>query len=167
MKNIESTTFKLSTYKKIFIKTLTTLIIWPEKIASYILWSGPLLTRVVVGYVFMLTGLAKLNNLPHMVQLFTEWGIPFPSLLTPFASGAEFIGGILLMLGLFTRISGGALAIVMMVAVIAAKWGDIDSVETLFGFEEASYFVIFTWLAIAGAGKISLDYCIHKYMIRT
>ncbi len=133
------------------------LIDWPERIAAHFLWAGPLLVRVVVGYIFMLTGWGKLNNLPQMIENFTDWGIPYPEILTPVASGIECFGGLFLMLGLFTRISGGALAVVMLVAIKAAKWEDIDSLETLFGFEEMSYFVMFTWLAICGAGKASLD----------
>ena len=141
------------------------LILWPERIASHFLWAGPLSARIVVGYVFMLTGWSKLHNLPHMIELFTEWGIPFPHILTPFASGAEFFGGILLILGLFTRIAGGMLAVVMAVAIVSAKWADIDSVETLFGFEEATYFAIFTWLAITGAGSASLDSLTRRYAL--
>ena len=99
-----------------------------------------------------------------MIQNFTDWGIPYPEILTPVASGIEYFGGIFLILGLFTRLSGGALAVVMLVAIKSAKWDDIDSIETLFGFEETSYFVIFTWLAIAGAGKASLDYLIGKWV---
>jgi putative oxidoreductase len=144
----------------------TLLIVWPEKVAAHLLWAGPLLTRVVVGYVFMLTGWAKLNNLPHMIELFTEWGIPFPQLMTPVASTIECLGGVALMLGLCTRVAGGALAVVMIVAVLAAKLADIDSVETLFGFEEASYFAIFFWLSIHGAGKVSLDAWIRKNLPR-
>ena len=135
----------------------TLLIVWPDRVAQHLLWAAPLVARVVVGYVFMLTGWAKLNNLPHMIELFTEWGIPFPQLMTPVASAIECFGGVALMLGLCTRVAGGALAVVMIVAVLAAKLADIDSVETLFGFEEASYFVIFLWLSIQGAGKVSVD----------
>lgn len=144
----------------------TLLIVWPENVARHLLWAGPLVTRVIVGYVFMLTGWAKLNNLPHMIELFTEWGIPFPQLMTPVASAVECFGGVALMLGLCTRVAGGALAVVMIVAVLAAKLADIDSVETLFGFEEASYFAIFFWLAIHGAGKVSLDAWIRKNLLR-
>ncbi len=145
---------------KLFICIAKILIEWPERIASYFLWAGPLVARIIVGYVFMFTGLAKLNNLPGMIERFTNWGIPFPSIMTPVASSIEFFGGILLMLGLMTRISGGALAVVMAVAILSAKFSQIDSVETLLGFEEAIYFAIFTWLAICGAGKASLDYLI-------
>ncbi|MBI1301889.1 MAG: DoxX family membrane protein [Alphaproteobacteria bacterium] len=140
------------------------LINWPERIASHFLWAGPLLARLVVGYVFMLTGWAKLNNLPRMIELFTDWGIPFPHIMTPIASGIECFGGLFLILGLFTRISGGALAVVMAVAIVSAKLNDIDSLETLLGFEESTYFAVFTWLAICGAGKASLDYFLnHRF----
>src|ERR1700733_13188169 len=133
------------------------LVILPARIASFFAWAGPLVMRLVVGYVFMLTGWGKLNNLPQMIQNFTEWGIPFPKILTPFVSGVECFGGIMLMLGLFTRIPAAMLAVVMVVAVKAAKWDDVDSLETLLGFEEATYFAAFMWLAIAGPGAASLD----------
>jgi putative oxidoreductase len=138
------------------------LIFLPEHIVTYFLWAGPLAARIVVGYVFMLSGLGKLNNLPQMIHNFTDWGIPYPGILTPFVSGVECFGGIALILGLFTRISAGMLAVIMIVAIKSAKWADVDSLETLFGFEETSYFVIFMWLAITGAGKASLDYLIAK-----
>ena len=152
----------IGTIQKLGCGLLHLLILWPERIAAHFLWAAPLLTRIVVGYVFMLTGYGKLTNLPQMIENFRGWGIPYPEIMTPIASGIECFGGVLVMLGLFTRIAGGALAVIMVVAVISAKWADIDSAETLFGFEEASYFVIFTWLAISGAGAASLDQCISK-----
>lgn len=142
---------------------LNLLIFWPKKIASYFEWTGPLVARVIVGYVFMLTGWGKLTNLPIMIENFREWGIPFPEVMTPFVAGWEFFGGLFLILGLLTRISGGALAIIMIVAIISAKWADVDSLETLLGFEEATYFAVFTWLAITGAGKASIDYLLERY----
>jgi putative oxidoreductase len=133
------------------------LILLPSRIASHFAWAGPLLMRLVVGYTFMLAGWGKLNSLPQMIQNFTDWGIPFPQILTPFVSGVECFGGAMLVLGLFTRIPAAMLAVVMVVAVKAAKWGDVDSLETLLGFEEATYFAAFMWLAIAGPGAASLD----------
>jgi putative oxidoreductase len=133
------------------------LIVLPARIAHFFAWAGPLVMRLIVGYVFMLTGWGKLNNLPQMIQNFTEWGIPFPKILTPFVSGVEFFGGILLILGLFTRIPAAMLAVVMLVAIKSAKWENVDSLETLLGFEEMTYFAAFLWLAIAGPGAVSLD----------
>lgn len=133
------------------------LILLPARIASYFSWAGPLLMRLIIGYVFMMSGWGKLHALPQMIQNFTEWGIPFPTILTPFVSGVEFFGGILLILGLFTRIPAAMLAVVMVVAIKSAKWENVDSLETLLGFEEATYFAAFMWLAIAGPGAASLD----------
>ena len=133
------------------------LISLPARIASYFAWAGPLIARLIVGYVFMLSGWTKLSNLPVMIERFTEWGIPAPRILTPFVSGVECFGGAMLILGLFTRVPAAMLAVVMLVAIKSAKWGDVDSVETLFGFEEATYFAVFLWLAIAGPGAASLD----------
>jgi len=147
---------------KLITRTLDFLISWPERVASHFPWAGPLLARIVVGYVFMLSGWSKLNNLPQMIENFISWGIPYPHILTPFVSGVEFFGGICLMLGFLTRIAGGMLAGTMVVAVISAKLMDIDSLETLLGFEEVSYFALFFWLAVAGPGKASLDYLIHR-----
>jgi putative oxidoreductase len=141
-----------------FVKVIVyLLILLPARIASFFPWAGPLIMRLVVGYVFMLTGWGKLTNLPQVTQNFIEWGIPFPNILTPFVSGVECFGGALLILGLFTRIPAAMLAVVMLVAIKSAKWGDVDSLETLLGFEEATYFAAFLWLAIAGPGAASLD----------
>lgn len=142
---------------------VTWLIDMPERISTSLFgWLPPLFARLVVGWVFLWTGWAKLNNLPQITQNFAEWGIPFPSVMTPFVSGVEFLGGLLLLLGLFTRIAATPLVIVMVVAIIAAKLGQIDSLETLLGFEEVAYMALFGWLAVAGPGPVSLDHLLQK-----
>jgi putative oxidoreductase len=138
------------------------LVILPKKLAKYFSEFSPLLARIVVGYVFMLTGYAKLQNLEAITENFISWGIPFPHFMTPFVASWECFGGAAILIGLMTRISSAALSIVMIVAIISAKLADIDSLETLLGFEEAAYFVIFSYLAICGAGKISIDYLLEK-----
>ena len=138
----------------------------PENIASYIQWLGPLVARLVVGEMFMMAGWIKLHNLDVMIENFTNWGIPLPHILTPFVSGAEFVCGILIMLGLLTRISGVISAIIMVVAIKSALWEQVDSLDTLLSFSESAYFAIFFWLSVAGPGKISLDHwLVRKYSI--
>ena len=115
---------------------VTVLIDWPQRVATYFTWLPPLVARIVVGWVFLWTGWGKLNALPRMIENFRSWGIPYPEILTPFVSGVEFVGGILLLVGLFTRVAAAPLTVVMIVAIISAKWADVDSLETLLGFEE-------------------------------
>jgi putative oxidoreductase len=133
------------------------LIGWPERVSRYFTWLGPLFARITVGWVFLLSGWGKLHNLPQVTENFIGWGIPFPHFFTPLTSGIEFFGGLFLLLGLLTRISAGALGVTMIVAIKAAKWVDVDSLETLLGFDEFEYLALFLWLAIAGPGPISLD----------
>ncbi len=142
------------------------LIDWPRRMATHLQWLAPLFARIVVGWVFLWSGWGKLHNLPAVTQNFIGWGIPFPHLLTPFVSGVEFFGGLFLLLGLMTRISAGALGVTMIVAIVSAKWADVDSLETLLGFDETEYLALFLWLAIAGAGRWSLDYLLEPRAMR-
>src|ERR1700749_254339 len=138
------------------------LLVWPQSVAEHLTWLAPLFARITVGWVFMLSGWGKLHNLPQVTENFIGWGIPFPQILTPFVSGVEFFGGLSLLLGLFTRIAGVPLVIVMMGAILSGKWDQVNSLETLLGFEEVSYMALFGWLAVAGPGPISLDYLLQR-----
>jgi putative oxidoreductase len=148
------------------MKLLNLLILWPERIANHFLWAGPLIARITVGYVFMLTGWGKLQNLDRVTEYFTSLGIPAPHILTPFVSGLECFGGLFLILGVLTRISAGGLAVTMIVAIVTAKWAEVDSLHTLLGFEETLFLTIFTWLAICGAGRASVDYILEQKINR-
>jgi putative oxidoreductase len=138
------------------------LINWPERVADHLTWLAPLFARITVGWVFLWSGWGKLNSLPQVIENFIGWGIPFPHVLAPFVSGVEFFGGLFVLVGLYTRISAAALGVTMIVAIRSAKWGDVDSLETLLGFDEFEYLALFLWLAIAGAGPLSLDHLLQR-----
>lgn len=135
---------------------------WSRIVAAYFTWAGPLAVRIVVGWVFLWSGWEKLQILPVMVKRFADWGIPAPGILAPFVSGMEFTGGLLMLVGFLTRFISVPMMVIMIVAIASAKWGDVDSLETLLGFEEVSYFVMFAWLGIAGPGLVSLDHLILR-----
>lgn len=151
------------------------LINMPQRLSAVFNWLPPLFARLVVGWVFMLSGWTKLHNLypsgtpgsqdysQGMILNFKDWGIPNPEIMAPFVSGIEFFGGLLLLLGLFTRLAAAPLVIVMIVAIISAKWGQVDSLETLAGFEETAYMALFGWLAVAGPGPVSLDNLLQRW----
>ena len=99
-----------------------------------------------------------------MILNFKDWGIPAPDVIAPFVSGVEFFGGLLLLIGLFTRLAATPLVIVMLVAIVSAKWNQVDSLETLLGFEEVAYMALFGWLAVAGPGAVSLDALLQRWL---
>ena len=139
---------------------------WPENITSHIQWLGPLFARLMIGEIFLTAGWGKLQNIDQVKENFISWGIPFPHILTPFTSGAEFVCGIFLILGFFTRISSGSLGVIMIVAIKSALWDQVDSLDTFLGFSETAYLAIFLWLAIAGPGKVAIDEWLkHKYIL--
>jgi putative oxidoreductase len=138
------------------------LIEWPRSVARHLEWLAPLVARIVTGWVFLWTGWGKLTHLPFVTQNFEGWGIPAPGISAPLASGIEFFGGIFLLLGLLTRISAGALGVVMIVAVLAVQGGEVDSFLALVGLEEIMYLALFLWLAIAGAGRVSVDHYFER-----
>ncbi len=138
------------------------LIEWPRQVAGHLTWLAPLFARITVGWVFLWSGWGKLHNLPLVTENFVGWHVPAPQVLAPFVSGVEFFGGLFLLVGLLTRISAGALGVVMIVAIRSAKWADVDSLETLLGFDEFEYLALFLWLAIAGAGTVSIDHWLER-----
>ncbi|MGH8263004.1 MAG: DoxX family protein [Steroidobacteraceae bacterium] len=135
----------------------------PERLSAWFAWLPPLFARIVVGWVFLWSGWGKLHNLPQVIENFREsWHIPYPDILAPLVAGVEFFGGLLLLLGLLTRISAGALGVVMIVAIKSARWGEVDSFFTLLGFDETLYLAIFFWLAVAGPGALSVDFILQR-----
>lgn len=120
-------------------------------------WLPPLLARVSVGLVFLSTGWGKLHNLDRLIDFFRSLGIPAPELQAPFVAATELSCGLLLVLGLATRFAALPLVVTMVVAIRTALWGDLDGAIDLLGREEFLFIVLLGWLAIAGAGPISLD----------
>jgi putative oxidoreductase len=125
--------------------------------AERLSWAGPLLVRISLASVFIVTGWGKLHDLGKVTAFFTELGIPIPGLNAGMAATVEFVGGILILVGLFTRLAALPMAFVMFIAILTARRPEIDGVASLFAFNEFTYLACFVWLAVAGAGAISLD----------
>jgi len=127
---------------------------------------GPTLARLTVGAVFIGTGWGKLHSLPDVTEFFASLHIPAPGFNATLAASTEFFGGILVLLGLGTRLASLPLGFTMVVAILTAKRADITGVSALLGFEEWSYLVFFIWLAVAGAGPLSLDNLVSRFRAR-
>src|SRR5215831_1617697 len=128
---------------------------------------GPTLARVTVGVVFIGTGWGKLHSIPGVTSFFTDLGIPFPGFNARLTASTEFFGGLLVLLGLGTRLVSLPLAFTMVVAILTAKRANIEGIPSLLGFEEWSYLVFFIWIALAGAGPLSLDALITRLRKRS
>jgi putative oxidoreductase len=120
-------------------------------------WLPVLFARSSMGSIFILSGWGKLNNLPKVTEFFTELGIPFPGFNAGLVGLTEFGCGLLILLGLFTRLASIPLIATMTVAIMTAKRSDITTFTDVLGFEEFVYITIFVWLLVGGAGRVALD----------
>ncbi len=80
--------------------------------------AGLLIIRLVLGTIMIVHGYPKVTGFSGVVEGFTGMGIPLPPLAAAFATVAEFVGGILMIVGVFTDIAGLMFAIDMLGAII-------------------------------------------------
>lgn len=115
--------------------------------------------RIAAAYMFMLHGTAKLFAMPHIamfdgLQLFSIYGL---------AGVLEVVGGLLLLLGLFTRPTAFILSGQMAVAYFMAHAAKAPLLPLLNGGEAAALFsFVFLYLATAGGGAWALDNLFKK-----
>ncbi|NII40757.1 putative oxidoreductase [Curtobacterium flaccumfaciens] len=82
---------------------------------------GLTVLRVVLGVVFIAHGAQKVSQgIPGVTQGFAGMGVPFPEIAAPLVAGLELVGGVLLVLGVATRVVAVLLAVDMVVAGVLA-----------------------------------------------
>lgn len=125
-----------------------------------------LIIRLYFGYRFFRTGLGKLMNFESIVQFFSSLGIPLPTINTAMAASTELVGGILLAVGLGSRIISVPLAFTMVIAYLTAHsdalWGFAENPDLF--FRQAPFPFLFATLTILffGAGRWSIDSVIKR-----
>jgi putative oxidoreductase len=120
--------------------------------------------RFIVGVVFLVHGSQKLfvYGFSGVAGSFGHIGIPVPALSAVVVTLVEFLGGLALIAGLFTRWAAILLAINMTVAVLAVhlKHGFFASAG---GFEyPLTLLVANISLALAGPGACAVDNLLAK-----
>jgi putative oxidoreductase len=124
---------------------------------SFFSWLPPLVARITIASVFIESGWGKLHHIDKVIGFFTDLGLPAPAFQAHLVATTEFAGGILILAGLFTRFASVPLMIIMFVALRTAGRADIHSFSDLTGKTEYLYLVLLLWLAVQGAGLLSLD----------
>jgi putative oxidoreductase len=129
-------------------------------------WVPQLLVRLFVGYFFLETGWGKVQNLKSMTERFAEWGIPAPAFTAALSGWTEFLGGLLIGLGLFTRLISIPMLINMVVATLAVRLKKVGGLDDFVELDEPLYALAFLWLFFAGPGWVSLDHVLDKVFRR-
>lgn len=125
-------------------------------------WVAQLLVRFFVGYFFMETGWGKLHNLDGFAQRFAGWGIPYPYFNAALSAYTEFIGGLLTVFGLGTRLVSIPMIINMLVAILKVNLMQVSSLDDFSELDEPLYALAYLWLLLSGPGWVSIDYIVSR-----
>ena len=127
-----------------------------------------LFVRLYWGWEFMEDGWGKLHNLAKVTEYFASLNLPAPGTTALFVSIIELAGGMLLAIGLFSRLTGLVLTVNMLTAYVT---GDREALLSVFTAPDkfsaaAPYMYLFASLVVLifGPGKISLDALFERLM---
>ncbi|MGH9549604.1 MAG: DoxX family protein [Terriglobales bacterium] len=133
-----------------------------------------LLLRLYIGYGFFKSGWGKLQNISTTAEYFSGLNIPLPALNAYLAGATECFGGLLLLLGVASRVVTIPLIFTM---IIAYSTQHIDELRTLWTvppgknfnpaafFKAAPFLYLLTSLLVLlfGPGIFSIDGLLKSY----
>ena len=144
-----------------FVLQIRKIYAWAVNAASLLQSPFLLFVRLYWGLQLAQNGWGKLHNLGRVTEFFSSLGLPAPGPTAAFVATVEFLGGILLAIGLFSRFIGLVLAIDMTMAYVMA---DREALFSIFSdpgkfYVADPYTFLFAALLILifGPGKFSLD----------
>jgi putative oxidoreductase len=119
---------------------------------------GFTIVRVIVGIVFIAHGAQKLFGfgIAGVIGGFGQYGVPLPTISAPLVTFVELLGGIALLLGLFTRIAAILLAIDMLGAIVFVHFKGGFFLPA--GYEyPLTLLAVMVALAIGGPGEYAIE----------
>jgi putative oxidoreductase len=150
------------------VREIRKLYAWDVRAASTLQSPLLLFVRIYWGLQLAQNGWGKLHNLGHVTEFFSGLGLPAPGFTAFFVATVEFLGGLLLAIGLFSRFIGLVLSIDMFMAYLMA---DREALFSIFSdpgkfYVADPYTFLFAALLILvfGPGKYALDtYLLRRY----
>lgn len=125
------------------------------------------LLRLAVGIIFVVHGAMKLSDISGTARGFAEHGIPLASFSVYLAIVGEFLGGLGLLIGLFTRLAACGTFCTMAVAIGFVHLGN-GLLGRNGGWEYPLTLLLVSLLFISrGAGPFSVDALLKKSRSRS
>lgn len=112
------------------------------------------LVRIVTGVLFISIGIGKFADHAKEAVDFDRYGVPLPDVAVYVSGTIEVVCGVLLILGLLTRVAAALLAANLAVAIATA--GRVEGGSFNLGVAPAML-IAMLFLVWAGAGVLALD----------
>jgi putative oxidoreductase len=150
------------------IKRLDALYAWFCKAANSLQSPFLLVLRLYWGWQFLESGMDHLRNMSSFVTFMSSHGVPAPWFNAHFVAGLETVGGILLALGLASRLVAVPLTINMIVAYVVGDWDNLtaiftDHAEDFYKALPFSFLLVSLIILVFGPGRFSIDHLIYRY----
>ncbi|MFZ0519027.1 MAG: DoxX family protein [Acidobacteriaceae bacterium] len=143
------------------MKALASLYTRFSALASYLQSPFLLAVRLYWGWQFAQSGWGRLHHISQATSFFASLNLPFPQATVICISSLEFVGGILLIVGLASRITGLLLAGDMFVAYLTADRDALTSIFSnpgkFYGADPYTFLFAALIVLIFGAGLFSVD----------
>lgn len=117
-----------------------------------------LLLRIGVGVIFIVAGWGKLTGIEGTQGFFANIGIPAAGLMAWVVALVEFVGGLMVLVGLYLRVPALLLAMVMVVAIFTVKLEQGFSALRI----DLTLMLMSLALFILGSGKISFEHLFKR-----
>jgi putative oxidoreductase len=126
---------------------------------------APLVVRVIVGVIMSAHGWQKLMGGPaNFAEGLAQLGVPLPGLMAWVVTFVELVGGILLIVGLFSRLAALLLTIEFIVIILRVKIHVplIAPPHSAYPGKELDLALLagFVVVLLMGPGRISLDHAL-------
>lgn len=139
---------------------------WLDRLRSPLL----LLIRLFWGWQFAVTGWGKLHHLGRVAEFFGTLGLPMPHATALLVGLVECAGGVLLALGLGTRL----VALVLFVNMTVAYWtadrdavlGILSAPDKFYGADPFTFWFAALLMLVFGAGALALDTLMARARVR-
>ena len=124
---------------------------------------GVLLIRLPVGLIFLSQGILKFTDAKMGLVRFAHIGFPHPGFTAHFVGGVEIVCGLLVVLGLATRLAALPLLAVISTAIVTTKLPELFRPGQGFWFmvsdarTDSAMLCCLLFLVGSGAGRWSLD----------
>lgn len=125
-----------------------------------------LIFRLYWGWQFFVSGRGKFGNIEMVSGFFRDLAIPLPLASAYLVATVEMVGGLLLLLGLGSRLAAIPLAVTMVVALLTAHrealLGLVSDPDKFMAQEPYPFLVAVLIVMIFGPGIFSLDCLIRR-----